>query len=156
MSMAVTMKFNFSLITPKMIWFQKFWGLSRCCLAYCGQDVLWHWRSSGFLLATWPCSPFFFFNIWCILKQPHHHFSVVKPVCQLKSFMWFSLHPELFSWQLPEPFTGLPDRGLISTESLIFHSLIRVWTLLIDVLKCLDQILYPFPALSSSTTFSRK
>ncbi len=48
-------------------------------------DCAAHFSSSAFLL--------------CILKQPHH-VSVEKPLCQLKLFVGFSLHPEQFSWQL--------------------------------------------------------
>ena len=72
-------------------------------------------------------------------------------------FVGFSLHPEQFSWQLwPEMFIGLPDRGLVFTEPLIFHLLITVWTLLTGIINSLDIFLYPFPVLYSSTTFSHR
>lgn len=60
---------------------------------------------------------------------------------------------------IPNNFPGscgwkfLPDCSLVSTESLIFHYLIRVWTLLIGILNSLVIVLDPFPVLWSSTIF---
>lgn len=43
---------------PKWL-FQKCWGWSLCCLAYCEPDALGHLHCKGFLLATRPFSSLF-------------------------------------------------------------------------------------------------
>lgn len=105
--------------------FQKLWAfLWRFCLAYCRLAVLWHKCSTGFLLANRLCNPFFF---KCLLilyfEKVTFHFSVKKPVCQLKLFVGFW---ELFCWStLPwlcinrTPYFPLLHQSLNNTDSIL-------------------------------------
>lgn len=66
--------------------------------------------------------------ILCILKQPHPLFS---HCCISAEVIWFLFElPTIFVAVVAEIFVSRPDHGLVSTEFLIFHSLIRAWTLL--------------------------
>ena len=86
-------------------------------------------------------------SLLCILKQPHHMFSE-SPVFHLSCYLWgFLCIQTIFLAVVAEILVGLPDRGLVSTEPLIFHFLIRVWTLLFVILNFLDIFLYPLPVL---------
>lgn len=90
----------------------------------------------------------------CILKHPHHFFSCISAevICE-----FFFASRTLFLAVVAESFTfGRSDRGLVSTESLIFHFLIRVWTLLIGILSSFDIFIYLFPVLHSSVTFTHR
>lgn len=123
-----------------MTLFQKFWGLSRCCLAYCKHTVLWHWRSNGFFLVTPQCSPFLLKCLLIVDLETVTLLSCSEAYISAEGpwgFFFASL-PIILAVEA-KIFDGLPEHGLLSTGPLSR----RLWAVLTSIFKVLAVFLYP-------------
>lgn len=98
-----------------MTLFQKVWGSSLCCLAFCKWNTLWHLLFIVHLETTTP----HFFRESCISPEVISGFFFVS---------W-----TVFLTVVAAILVGPPNHALVSTEPLIFYFAIRVWTLLITL-----------------------